>query len=124
VTAAPGTRDYGYLTIATQIYSQPQIVLAVPPGAFSPPPKVQSALVTFEMKAKFDRWPRETCEVFLQFVKRCFAQKRKNLLNNLQGTYPRHRIAQAIEQLRKPPNSRAEQLSLEELAGVFQGLTH
>ena len=123
LTAAPGARDYGYLTIATQIYSQPQIALAVPPGAFSPAPKVQSALVTFRMKAKFERWPQGTCDEFLEFVKRCFAQKRKNLLNNLAGAYPRRRITQALEEAGKPANLRAEQLSLEELARVFERLT-
>jgi 16S rRNA (adenine1518-N6/adenine1519-N6)-dimethyltransferase len=123
LTAAPGTRDYGYLTIATQVCSQPQITLAVPPGAFSPAPKVQSALVTFRMKAKFDRWPRTTCDEFLDFVKRCFAQKRKNLLNNLSSVYSRRRITQALEEAGKPANLRAEQLSTEELAGVFEHLT-
>jgi len=123
LTAEPGSRDYGYLTIATQVYSQPQIALAVPPGAFSPAPKVQSALVTFRMKAKFDRWPKATCDEFLEFVKHCFAQKRKNLLNNLAGIYPRGRIVQALEEAGKPANLRAEQLPLEELAGVFERLT-
>src|SRR5208282_2412781 len=104
--------------------SQPQIALAVPPGAFSPAPKVQSALVTFRMKAKFDRWPPGTCDKFLEFVKRCFAQKRKNLRNNLGSIYPRGRIVQAFEEAGKPANLRAEQLSLEELAGVFERLTH
>jgi len=123
LTAAPGTRDYGYLTIATQIYSQPQIALAVPPGAFSPAPKVQSALVTFRVQAKFDRWFQTTYDEFLEFVKRCFAQKRKNLLNNLSGIYPRRRIMQAIEEAGKPASLRAEQLSTEELAAVFEHLT-
>jgi len=123
LTAAPGTRDYGYLTIAAQIYSQPQIVLTVPPGAFSPAPKVQSALVTFGMKPDFKRWPRETREEFLQFVKRCFGQKRKNLLNNLASVYPRRQIMQAIEEVGEFANVRAEQLSLEELASNFMRLT-
>jgi 16S rRNA (adenine1518-N6/adenine1519-N6)-dimethyltransferase len=123
LTAEPGTRDYGYLTIATQIYSQPQIALAVPPGAFSPAPKVQSALVTFRMKAKFEGWPRGACDEFLEFVKRCFAQKRKNVLNNLAGIYPRRRITQAFEEAGKAAHLRAEQLSLEDLAGIFEHLT-
>jgi 16S rRNA (adenine1518-N6/adenine1519-N6)-dimethyltransferase len=123
LTAEPGSRDYGYLTVATQICSQPQIALAVPPGAFSPAPKVQSALVTFRMKAKFELWPKSACEEFLEFVKHCFAQKRKNLLNNLSGVYPRSRVMQALEESGKPAHWRAEQLSLEELAGVFEKLT-
>lgn len=123
LTAVPGTRDYGYLTIAAQIYSRPEITVTVPPGAFSPAPKVQSALVTFQMKAKFDAWPQSTYDKFLEFVKRCFAQKRKNLLNNLGGIYPRTQLLKALEEAGKSTNLRAEQLSLEELAGVFENLT-
>lgn len=123
LTAAPGSHDYGYLTVATQLYSRPLIILAIPPGAFSPPPKVQSALVTFRMKAKFDGWNQAAHDQFLDFVKRCFAQKRKSLLNNLLGLYPRDRIRGAIEAAGKPINSRAEQLALEELVDVFEYLT-
>lgn len=119
LTAMPGTRDYGYLTIATQMYMQPQMALHIPPGAFSPPPQVQSALVTFRMEARFPQWPPGKQDQFLDFVKGCFAQKRKNLPNNLGGSYPRHEIAKALEQIAKPSTSRAEQLSLHELAEVF-----
>ena len=123
LTTSPGTRDYGYLTIATQLCSQPEIALAIPPGAFSPAPKVQSALVTFRMEARFQAWPREKCEAFLGFAKRCFAQKRKSLLNNLMGSYPRSRVIQALEPTGSTAHLRAEQLSLEALAGIFEHLT-
>jgi 16S rRNA (adenine1518-N6/adenine1519-N6)-dimethyltransferase len=124
LVAQPGSRDYGYLTVATQLFSQPHIALAVPPGAFSPPPKVRSALVSFSMQARFAAWPQATCDDFLEFVKRCFAQKRKNLLNNLAGAYPRPAIEQACAQAGKSPALRAEQLSLEELAAIFADLGH
>ncbi len=75
------------------------------------------------MKAKFERWPQGAYDEFLEFVKRCFAQKRKNLLNNLAGIYPRSRIVQALEEAGKATNLRAEQLSLEDLAGIFEYLT-
>jgi 16S rRNA (adenine1518-N6/adenine1519-N6)-dimethyltransferase len=123
LTAEPGTRDYGYLSIATQIFSQPRIAVAVPPGAFSPAPKVQSSLITFRMKAKFEQWPREKGAEFLEFVKHCFAQKRKNLLNNLGGMYLRTRLVQALEAAGKPVNLRAEELSLDDFATVFDSLT-
>jgi 16S rRNA (adenine1518-N6/adenine1519-N6)-dimethyltransferase len=122
LTASPGSRDYGYLTVATQLYSRPQIALAVPPGAFSPAPKVQSALVTFEMRAKFDHWPQEKCDAFMAFVKRCFAQKRKNLLNNLGSAYPRSEILGAFEETGEKPELRAEQLSIDALAEIFERL--
>jgi 16S rRNA (adenine1518-N6/adenine1519-N6)-dimethyltransferase len=124
LTAVPGTRDYGYLTVATQICSRPQIALAVPPGAFTPVPKVQSSLVTFQMKAKFNQWPRKKCDQFLEFAQRCFAQKRKNLLNNLGGIYLRTRLLEAFEAAGKNANLRAEELSVEELAGIFERLAH
>jgi 16S rRNA (adenine1518-N6/adenine1519-N6)-dimethyltransferase len=44
LTAEPGSRDYGYLSIAAQMFSQPQIAVAVPPGAFSPPLKYNRRL--------------------------------------------------------------------------------
>jgi 16S rRNA (adenine1518-N6/adenine1519-N6)-dimethyltransferase len=122
LTAEPGTRDYGYLTVLAQLYSQPRIVLSVPPGAFSPPPKVHSALVTFPMKPRFPDWTEEDNAKFLEFAKRCFARKRKTLLNNLSESFPRQQVAQALAGVAKNPSVRAEQLSLEELAGVFDGL--
>jgi 16S rRNA (adenine1518-N6/adenine1519-N6)-dimethyltransferase len=123
LTAEPGSRDYGYLTVATQIFSQPRIAVRVPPGAFSPAPQVQSALVTFRMNAKFDQWPRDKAGEFLEFVKRCFAQKRKNLLNNLGGVYPRTHLLKALEALGKPASLRAEELSLDAFAAFFEELT-
>ena len=122
ITAAPGTRDYGYLTVATQLFTQPEIAVAVPPGAFSPPPKVQSSLVTFRMRTKFDAWPERKYDDFLEFVKACFAQKRKTLLNNLGGRYPRTRLTGALESAGKTATSRAEELSVEGLAQLYESL--
>jgi 16S rRNA (adenine1518-N6/adenine1519-N6)-dimethyltransferase len=122
LVATPCSRDYGYLTVAAQTYSRSQIALAVPPGAFSPAPKVQSALVTFEMRAKFEHWPQEKCDAFMAFVKRCFAQKRKNLLNNLGGAYRRSQIVRVFDDAGKKPELRAEQLSIDELAEIFERL--
>jgi len=123
LTSAPGSRDYGYLSVATQVYTEPCTTLAVPPGAFSPAPQVQSALVTFGMVAKFPQWPQTAYGRFLEFVKSCFAQKRKNLVNNLSCSFPRSVIVEAIEAVGKSATSRAEQLSPDELAMLFESLT-
>ncbi len=135
VTAVPGTRAYGYLSVLAQLYSQPHIALSVPPGAFSPSPKVQSALVYFKMRAKFPEWggggegsallrPSSVEEEskFLEFVKRCFARKRKNLLNNLAKIRPRRRLEQALSDLALPLSVRAEQLTLEQFISLFRRL--
>lgn len=123
LAAAPGTRDYGYLTICTQLYFQPRIVLTVPPGAFAPPPRVHSALVAFQAGTRFPNWTRKEAKEFLEFAKRCFAQKRKTLLNNLEGSFSRDQVARELAEAGKPTNLRAEQLSVEELAAVFERLS-
>jgi 16S rRNA (adenine1518-N6/adenine1519-N6)-dimethyltransferase len=140
LTALPGSRAYGYLSVLTQLYSRPRVVLGVPPGAFSPPPKIHSALVDFRMIPQLPEWVREReaspiplgqaahpreipfdpAARFLDFVKRCFAQKRKNLRNNLMGTFTRQRVVQALTNLDLPPNIRAEQLTLEQFGKLFR----
>ena len=123
ITAEPGRRAYGYLSVLAQIYSQPRVVLAVPPGAFSPPPKVHSALVSFAMQTKFPEWPTEDYERFLEFVKRCFAQKRKSLRNNLARTHGRRRIEEELSRLDLSPDVRAEQLTIQQLAYLCCGFS-
>ena len=122
LTAQPGSRDYGYLTVLAQLHAEPRIVLKVPPGAFSPPPKVQSALVGFTMRPKFPAWSAHEREHFLDFVKVCFAQKRKNLFNNLRTTYSHDAIEAAFDAFGISPRKRAEELHLGFLASLFERL--
>lgn len=122
VCAPPGSSDYGYLSVFVQLHSRPRQVLKVPPGVFTPPPKVQSALVSFEMAPRFPDWGGEERDRFLEFTKRCFAQKRKNLLNNLAGMFPRERVESALNAMDLAPTVRAEQMSIEQLAGVADRL--
>jgi 16S rRNA (adenine1518-N6/adenine1519-N6)-dimethyltransferase len=139
LTADPGSRAYGYLTVLTQLYSEPRMALAVPPGAFSPHPKVCSALVVFRMIFGFPDKPTvgedhpiasrrgalpqfPDREKFLEFVKRCFAHKRKNLVNNLAGHYARGHVERSLSSLALPTTTRAEQLTLEQFAHLFLAL--
>ena len=120
LVARPGTRDYGYLSVATQFYTQPEIALTIPPGAFRPPPRVTSALVRLRAPGADARLGVPDTREFLGFAQACFAQKRKKLINNLQALAPR---AQALEWLAAagaPPEARAEQLSIDQLAAVWR----
>jgi 16S rRNA (adenine1518-N6/adenine1519-N6)-dimethyltransferase len=112
LSASPGSRHYGYLTVLTQLHTNPRIEFGIPPGAFSPPPKVDSALVTFQMKGI--QLPAEQRKALLEFVKLCFAHKRKNLLNNLAPFYSRQRVETELAGLKLPQSIRAEQLALEQ----------
>jgi 16S rRNA (adenine1518-N6/adenine1519-N6)-dimethyltransferase len=112
LTARPGTRDYGYLTVQTALFATAKILFDVKPGAFRPPPKVDSSVVLLE--------PREPAALtehreFLAFAGRAFRQKRKTLRNNLLEFYP------AIAGLPEA-GARAEQLSVEELLALFRRL--
>ena len=120
LTAQPGSRSYGYLTVLTQLAAKPRFEFNIPPGAFSPAPKVDSALVTFEMRSGC--LPAEDRKALLEFVKLCFAHKRKNLLNNLQSVYARRRVEAELADLRLPPTIRAEQLPFQQFAELHARL--
>jgi 16S rRNA (adenine1518-N6/adenine1519-N6)-dimethyltransferase len=101
----PGTRDYGYLSVETQLFTAPEILFRVPPGAFTPPPKVESAAVRLTPRTV----PVEDAPAFLEFAGRCFRHKRKTLRNNLLPFYGK-RVETWPE-----AGLRAEQLPLEKL---------
>jgi 16S rRNA (adenine1518-N6/adenine1519-N6)-dimethyltransferase len=122
LVAEPGTRAYGHLSVLAQLHSQPRLLFSVPPGAFSPPPKVYSALVSFRIKPRFPAWSPEDNSKFLDFVKRCFAQKRKNLLNNLSQVWPRLQVEGELVALGLSQRLRAEQLTLEQFADLYKRL--
>jgi len=122
LSALPGSRPYGYLTVLTQLHTNPHVEFGIPPGAFSPPPKVDSALVTFQMKPEGIRRPAEERKTLLDFVKLCFAHKRKNLLNNLSPVYARLRVQTELAALGLPQTIRAEQLALEQFEKLLARL--
>jgi 16S rRNA (adenine1518-N6/adenine1519-N6)-dimethyltransferase len=120
LSALPGSRPYGYLTVLTQLHTNPRIEFGIPPGAFSPPPKVDSALVIFQMKGNL--LPGEQRKALLEFVKLCFAHKRKNLLNNLAPVYSRQRVETELAILKLPQSIRAEELALEQFEQLMARL--
>lgn len=122
ITAHPGSRDYGYLSVLAQLYSSPRIALKIPPHAFSPPPRVTSALILFPMAPRFPAWDTQTHAAFLSFVKRSFASKRKNLLNNLSGLRPRPQLEQVLKQRGLPLTARAEEIGIGEMARLYETL--
>ena len=113
LSAEPGTRDYGYLTVQTALFAYARTLFGVKPGAFRPPPKVDSAVVLLEPRAPVV----SDTEAFLKFASACFRQKRKTLRNNLAGVYGK----EAVDALPEA-GKRAEQLSLDELAAIFNRL--
>jgi len=118
--ARPGTRDYGYLSVLTQYFARPELVLEIPRSAFSPPPEVGSALVTLRFPGERAKLPQLDQKRFLDFVKLCFSQKRKTLVNNLKMRLKPEAVREALGVLRLRADVRAEQLSLTHLAALFE----
>ena len=112
MAAAPGRRDYGFLSVHVQAFAEATILMHVPPDAFRPPPKVESAVIRL-LPRRHPAIPDP--DSFLQFASAAFRHKRKTLRNNLSGHFPPDVVRAQPE-----AGKRAEQLSLEELAAMHQ----
>src|SRR5579864_1999055 len=122
LAAPPGNRDYGYLSVLTQYFARPELVLKIPGSAFAPPPEVGSALVTLRFPGASAKLPQVDSGRFLEFVKLCFSQKRKILVNNLKSRVNPESARVALSRLKLRTDSRAEQLSVADLASLFEEL--
>jgi 16S rRNA (adenine1518-N6/adenine1519-N6)-dimethyltransferase len=122
LAAHPGTKDYGLLSATAQVYSRVERLFVVPPGAFLPPPKVQSAVVRLALSPRLEKLGVKENE-FIAFLKLAFAQKRKTLWNNLKVRYASEDLTGAMRRARVEPSARAEALSLEQTAALFRELT-
>lgn len=114
ITAKPDGREFGYLSVECQFFARAEYLFTVGPGAFQPPPKVDSAVIRLTPR---ERLPEVDPDGFMAFVSTCFRQKRKTLRNNLAGTYSSERLASRPEISR-----RAEQLSVDEFVELYRAL--
>ena len=121
ITASPGNKSYGSLSVVAQYYSKPEYCFSVSPRAFRPRPKVESAVITL----RFLDQPRVEVldpEFFFQLVKYAFLTRRKTLKNSLAkhgaGLFPADLLQQAFESLHLHPYIRGEELSVEDFANL------
>jgi 16S rRNA (adenine1518-N6/adenine1519-N6)-dimethyltransferase len=112
--AAPaGSKTYGRLSVMIQAHCRVEKLLDVPPGAFNPPPAVDSAVVRMVPLAADDVPPHHPTH-FADVVARAFAQRRKTLRNTLRGLL----TAEDMEALGIDPGARAETLSVSDFAAL------
>lgn len=123
LTARPGRKQYGYLSAATQFYAKPTFALRLPPAAFRPPPEVASALVTLKFPGESANAQIENPERFLDFVKTCFAQKRKTLANNLRRLAAPEQVGEILAELKLREDSRAEQLPVAQFVALYRAIS-
>jgi 16S rRNA (adenine1518-N6/adenine1519-N6)-dimethyltransferase len=107
ITAAPDSSDYGRLSVMVQYYCEPHYLLKIGPGAFTPPPKVDSAVVYLKPWATPPHVANDE-EQFGKLVQQAFSQRRKTLRNTLKGLI----TAEQMESLGIDPTRRAETLAV------------
>ena len=121
IAAEPGGSDYGILSATAQLYARAEKLFTLPPGVFSPPPKVHSTVLRLTIDPQQERLG-VAGDGFVDFLRRSFAQKRKTLWNNLREHYEEAGVKRALAQAHVKPTARAETLSLDESAAVYRAL--
>ncbi|MEW4309605.1 16S rRNA (adenine(1518)-N(6)/adenine(1519)-N(6))-dimethyltransferase RsmA [Rossellomorea marisflavi] len=126
ISARPGTKAYGSLSIAIQYYTEAEMVMTVPKSVFMPQPNVDSAVIRLTKRSVPP--VRVQDEDFLFTVSRAsFAQRRKTILNNLtsqlpQGKEKKDLILEALSKAGVDPTRRGETLSIEEFGVLSDAL--
>jgi 16S rRNA (adenine1518-N6/adenine1519-N6)-dimethyltransferase len=126
ISASPGTKDYGSLSIAIQYYMKAEVVMIVPKTVFVPQPNVDSAVIRLTKREKPAVQVKDE-DFFFQVTRTSFAQRRKTLLNNLlsgltDGKQKKDEILEALNKSGIDPSRRGETLSLEEFAQLANEL--
>lgn len=122
MVAKPGTKDYGALSVAVQYYTEPKIILDVPPKSFIPSPAVDSVVICCDVREK----PAVDVvneKMFFRTVKAGFSQRRKTLNNALKTMGLGVEVVKnALEVSGIDGNRRGETLSLEEFAAIANAI--
>jgi 16S rRNA (adenine1518-N6/adenine1519-N6)-dimethyltransferase len=123
IVAGPGGREYGVLSILVQLHADVRQVLILPPGAFRPPPKVQSAVIHLRFRPPVVQV--SDTPVFEAMVRSMFTQRRKTLANALRGFAGDRGMdpGTALCSAAIDPGRRPETLQLIELARLAESFT-
>jgi 16S rRNA (adenine1518-N6/adenine1519-N6)-dimethyltransferase len=115
LSASPGSKAWGKLGVMAQYQCRVDKLFEVPPTAFSPAPKVQSAIVRLQPRPEQD-WSAEQRSRLLRIVQAAFSQRRKTLRNTLRDLVS----VQQLEELGISPSARAETLDLQQFLALGQ----
>ncbi len=121
LAASAGSRDYGLLSATSQLYGRVEKLFTLPPGAFSPAPKVHSSVVRITIKPRLEALGVSEAE-FIAFLKLSFGMKRKTIWNNLKAQYDEDALKAALAKSGIKASIRAEALPLERTAALFRAL--
>ena len=118
IVAQPGSKAYGRLAVLAQWRAEARIVMQLPPGAFTPPPKVASAVVRLDALPA-PRHPADPA-VLTRVVAMAFGQRRKMLRAALKGLGPG--LGDMLDEAGIPPTARAEEIGLEAFCALARAV--
>lgn len=123
IVAVPGDSSYGQLSLMAQLYADVELVMTLKAGAFVPPPKVQSAVVQFQILRKTRIEDRELREVFQRVVRVGFQARRKMLTTSLRGLgFGRQVLEAALNEVGLSTKARPEELGFAEFLDLSRVL--
>ncbi len=116
----PGTAEYSSFTVFLNFFSEPRYSFQVSRNCFYPVPRVESAIVTLDLKVP----PKVSCEEnFFKMTRKSFEQRRKMLRASLKELYTPEAVTKALTDLGFNPLARPETLSLEQFIALFEKLS-
>jgi len=121
LTAGPGEKDYGVLTLLIQLEYEPTGAFKIPASCFFPEPDVVSACVTLKRRVPA-LLAAEQRQVFSKVVKRAFSQRRKIMLKLLKEDWPARELEQLFERFQLSFQIRAESVTLEQFVSLTREL--
>jgi 16S rRNA (adenine1518-N6/adenine1519-N6)-dimethyltransferase len=123
ICAEVGTREAGALSVYVSYFAEPEILFEVERDSFVPAPNVDSAVIKLNIRKEPPVYVKDE-EGFFTFVKACFAQRRKTLLNSVCNTLKveKEKVRGTLQTLNINEAVRSEALSMEELADIYNNI--
>jgi 16S rRNA (adenine1518-N6/adenine1519-N6)-dimethyltransferase len=108
-----GSKAFGILSLAVQVFADVETMMIVPPSAFAPPPKVHSAVIRIKRR-KESTLPAEDLLGFFDFARAAFAHRRKTVVNSLEMAteIPKKQLSEWLQSQQLNPSLRAEAIAL------------
>ncbi len=122
IIAIPGTKEYGILSVVTQLAFSPKILFKVKPGSFFPRPKIDSAVVKFVPHEKYSLADED---LFFRVLNLTFGERRKMISNTLKSIIPeKDEISKLLEDTGIEPKSRPEDLSVNDFVKLCEKIRY
>ncbi len=118
LTAHPGTKEYGILAVTTQLFGRPELIRKIPPDVFLPPPKVDSALMRWDLSPD-SLFPLTDWNFAMKVIRASFGKRRKTLVNSLSSGIDglkKEELAAILKEMEILHTIRAEGLEVSQFA--------